>query len=147
MTAPPTSDRRTSCTWRPVKRPSGTCYDVVSENGIRVTPWPIAKLCHAKVLGVLVAGVADDTDATTDHGKQTILRVLAITRSFLDFEASDRRSRNFPEAVTAWNAYVARTRVMVAPNGMPEAMPADSTMLGWTDLPGILPTIAEGGAP
>lgn len=146
MTAPPTSDRRTSCTWRPVKRPSGTCYDVSSENGIRITPWPIAKLCHAKVLGVLVAGVADDTDQTTEHGRLTILRVLAITRAFLRFEVSDR-SRNFPAAVTAWNAYVARTRVMVGPSGLPEAMDANSTMLGWTDLPGILPTIAEGGAP
>lgn len=130
-----------SClTWEPVKRASGECYDVATANGIRVTPWPIRKLCHARVLAMLTNGVPDDLDPCSEHGKQTLLRVHATSRAFYRWEAVDR-SRNVPEAVASWNAYVDKTRVMVSPTGACDAMDVDSTMPGWTDLPGILARI------
>lgn len=125
------------CAWRPVKRPSGTSYDVATDNGIRCTPWPVTKLCHARVLAMLMNGVPDDIDPCSEHGKITILRVHATTKAFYRWEAVDR-SRNVPEAVAAWNAYVDRTHVMASPTGAVSAMDVGSAMLGWTDLPGIL---------
>ena len=132
-----------SMTWAPVKRPSGACYDVQSEGGIRCTAWPIAKLCHAKLLSALMQGTPDDAGDCSPSHRLTILRVLAVTRAFYRFEASDR-SRNFPDAVRAWNAYVERT-IVVENQGRLEAIDKGCRMGGWTELPGILPMIAQGG--
>ena len=126
--------------WRPVKRPSGTCYDVATENGIRMTAWPIAKLCHAKVLAALVLGTSDEQDGVSEHSKLAVLRCIAITRAFYRWEANDR-SRNFPEAVASWNAYVPTVRVWTSPDGRVDACSAGERMAGWTELPNIVPSI------
>lgn len=137
------ADRKPSMTWKPVKRESATCYDVASENGIRCTPWPIAKLCHAKIRATLMQGTYDNPDVSTRSGADTLLRVTAHNAAFYRWEASDR-SRNLPEAVRSWNRYVAETRVMSL-DGHLSAIRADEVLPGATELPGILPTIAEEG--
>jgi len=136
-----TNEQAASFTWSAIKRPSGTCYDVASENGIRCTPWPIAKLCHARVLAGLVNGTPDNAGDCDPAHKLAILRVMAISKAFYRWEATDR-SRNYPEAAASWNAYVPTIQV-VENNGRLEAIRTDERMLGWTPLPGIVPTIKE----
>lgn len=125
-----------SMTWRPVKRPSGECYDVASENGIRCTPWPVAKLCHARVLATLVNGTPDD-----GSDRVSILRVMAINKAFYRWEATDK-SRNYPEAVASWNAYVPTIQV-VENGGRLEAIRAEERLPDWKPLPGIVPIIVS----
>lgn len=133
-----------SMTWAPVKRPSGTCYDVVSGNGIRCTPWPITKLCHAKVRADLMQGTPDDAGDLAPEHKLAILRVMAHNKAFERFEASDR-SRNYPEAVAAWNAYVPTVQI-VERDGQLSCIGVHERFEGWQTLPGILATIAKDGA-
>lgn len=133
------AQRTVSMTWAPVKRPSGSCYDVASENGIRCTPWPIAKLCHARVLATLVNGTPDNAGDCDPAHKQAILRVLAINQAFYRWEAVDR-SRNYPEAVAAWNRYVPTIKV-VSLDGRLSAIRTDEVLLGATELVGIVPAI------
>lgn len=131
-----------TCTWSAVKRPSGKSYDVQTENGIRVTAWPVAKQCHARVLACMMNGTPDGHGSAHPIDHRLILRALAITRAFYRWEASDS-SRNFPAAVHSWNDYATRTEVW-SRDGKLEATDATATMEGWERLAGILPTI-EGG--
>lgn len=136
----------TSMTWRAEKRTDqhGTWYTVVSENGIRVTPYGLDRLAHARVLATLVQGTPDDAGDMDPAHKLAILRVFAILRAVERWSRTDR-SRSHADAVASWNRFVPTARIFEA-DGRVECTDATHRMLGWRELPGILPLIAEGGA-